>query len=213
MDLRLKRKHAVALVAIFSSALVVTGFASAQKKATKPLQAAAPAQSYITVSGRTNPAGDATQQQNHCFKAAPTSELDLTITSTDAKNHPLPEGGSVTVEILSLGALEQARRRGLSNRDTSPGMEYELTTEIIKNGQAIVKFKADRDKASGRPLNTNIHLGGGPDGTIRTKAGHYSNVALIKILPAGNDITAGESVMSVYAYEISQDPIKCTKIR
>jgi hypothetical protein len=212
--MRLKRKHPVALIAILSAAVVVTGLAFAQKKATKPLQAPAPAQSYITVSGTTKPLGeDPTQEQNHCFKAAPTSELDLTITSTDAKNHPLPEDGSVTVEILSLGALEQARRRGLSNRDTSPGMEYELTTEVIKNGQAIVKFKADRDRASGMPLSTTIHLGGGPDGMIRTKAGHYSNVALIKILPAGNDVTAAEPVMSVYPYEISEDPIKCTKIR
>jgi hypothetical protein len=205
--MRVKMRYLIVVVTVFSCVFTVSGLSSSQKKKTiEASRSVTAVPSYVSISASANPEGDSAQEKAHCFKVAPADALIFTVTSTDTKNHPLPENVMVTVKIINLRLLASARAAGLSKPDVSPSMKFEQSSGPITNGKATVVFKAD---SSIKRLNI-IHLGPN-DPMSTTKSGHYSNVALITISPAGKDASAGDPEMYVYPYELSQKPAKCGK--
>jgi hypothetical protein len=209
--MRSKIQYFIFLVAIFSSALLVTSLASAQKKVTKPAHPAKLAPAAISVSGSTIPGVNTAEEQEHCFKAAPGSDLVLTISSADI-NRPLPKNGVVTVEIINLSLLDTTRTNSLSKPDVSPDMKYELAAATInKLGYAKVIFPGDANKASAGPRNTTIHLGSLDPMEVPVTT-PYSNVALITISNPRNTANMVEPVKYVYAYQVwTKNPSECAQ--
>ena len=198
--MRLKMQYLVVLAAIVLGWLLLTSLASAQKKAVKTVQPAAPVESYVNVSGRsTTPGANAAEEQNHCFKGDPSAALNLTITSTDATNHPLPENGTVTVQIINLDQVDQMKAIPISPTGPLPTMDTDQSTATINNGQAlVVTFPGD--------CQTCVHLptGGPMSGlTSTTKPGYpYSNLAIVTMPKGGMGANATETVAYFYRYKI-----------
>ena len=205
--MRTKIQHLVMLIAIFSGSFLASSPLSAQKKTTKP---AAPEAVIISVSGSTNTVGANTaEEQNHCFKRAPTSDLNLTISSVDINNHPYPKNGRVTVEIINLNLLGGVGSSSLSKPGDSQTVGYESKSAPLTNGKATVNFKGDTNPVATERQETNIHLGGGSDQPVAVPSiafPPYSNLALITISSRGK-----ASMKHVWSYQVwTSDSSECT---